>query len=59
MGDEDFIRKSLFMIGGLLVWAVHFGLVYTFNALACARGFVGLQVFGFGVVPVVVVGTMG
>lgn len=57
MGDTDFIRKSLFMIGGLLIWGAHFGLVYTFNALACARDFVGLEVFGIGIVPLTVVGT--
>lgn len=57
MGDEDFIRRSLFMIGGLLVWAAHFGVVYVFNALACARGFVGTSVLGFGLVPFVVVAT--
>lgn len=57
MHDEDFIRKSLFMIGGLLVWGAHFGIVYVFNALACARGFVAVSVFGLGIVPVVVVGS--
>jgi hypothetical protein len=54
MGDADFIRKSLFMIGGLIVWAVQFGVIYTFNALACARGFAGRQVLGIGIVPFVV-----
>ncbi len=57
MGDTDFIRKSLFMLGGLLVWAAHFTVVYTFNALACARRFADLDVMGVGVVPFVVVGT--
>jgi hypothetical protein len=54
MADADFIRKSLFMMGGLLVWAAQFTTVYVFNALACARGFAGLRVFGMGVVPFVV-----
>jgi hypothetical protein len=54
MGDTDFLRKSLFMIGGLLVWAFQFGVIYVFNALACARGFAGRQVLGIGIVPFVV-----
>lgn len=57
MGDTDFIRKSLFMIGGLLIWGTHFGLVYAFNSLACARHFAGENYFGFGIVPLTVVGT--
>lgn len=51
MGDTGFIRKSLFMLGGLLVWGVHFALIYTLNALACARQFAGMRIFGFGIVP--------
>jgi hypothetical protein len=54
MGDTDFIRKSLFMIGGLLIWGAHFSIVYVFNALACARRFAGLSYFGFGIVPLTV-----
>lgn len=54
MGDTDFIRKSLFMVGGLLIWGAHFGLVYIFNAMACARHFAGLRYLGFGVVPLTV-----
>lgn len=56
MGDTDFIRKSLFMIGGLLIWGAHLGLVYTFNALACARDFARLEVLGTGIVPLTVGG---
>jgi hypothetical protein len=54
MGEGDFIRKSLFMMGGLLVWAAQFTTVYVFNALACARGFAERQVLGIGIVPFVV-----
>ncbi len=54
MDDISFIRKSLFVLGGLLIWAAHFGFVYVFNALACARGFQGLRLFGFGAVPVTI-----
>jgi hypothetical protein len=54
MGDTDFIRKTLFMIGGLVVWGAHFGLLYVFNALACARQFVGVSYLGVGIVPLTV-----
>ncbi|MBJ6127003.1 hypothetical protein [Microvirga splendida] len=57
MGDTDFIRKSLFMTGGLIIWGIHFGLVYTFNALACARRFAGTEILGIGIVPLTVIGT--
>ncbi|MFC4174297.1 hypothetical protein ACFOYU_19985 [Microvirga sp. GCM10011540] len=56
MGDTDFLRKSLFMTGGLLIWGAHFGLVYIFNSLACARQFVGLSYLGIGIVPLTVTG---
>lgn len=29
------------MAGGVMVWALHFGAIYGFTALACARGFPG------------------
>jgi hypothetical protein len=51
MGDTVFIRKALFTIGGFLIWGTHFGFLYIFNALACAKRFAGLSYFGFGVVP--------
>lgn len=54
MGSTTFIRRSLFVLAGLLIWAAHFGFVYVFNALACARQFQGTRLFGFGVVPVTV-----
>ncbi|WP_230530877.1 hypothetical protein [Microvirga roseola] len=54
MGDTNFIRRSLFMSGGFLIWGAHFGVVYIFNALACARLFAGQTYFGFGVVPLTV-----
>lgn len=50
MGDASFISRSLFMIGGLLVWAAHFLTIYVFNALACARQFHTVRVLGFGIV---------
>jgi hypothetical protein len=56
MGDNDFIRKSLFMAGGLLVWGAQFTLIYIFNSLACARQFAGVHVLGVGIVPLAVTG---
>jgi hypothetical protein len=54
MSERGFVGKMLFMTGGLLVWAAHFTLIYGFNAVACARGFAGERVLGFGVVPFVI-----
>lgn len=30
--------RALWIASGVLVWALHFGVVYGFTALACARG---------------------
>ncbi len=54
MNDTDLIRKSLFMVGGLIVWAVQFTVIYGFNAIACARRFHEVDILGMGVVPLVV-----
>jgi len=54
MEKTAFIRKTFFVLGGLLIWAAHFGNVYVFNALACARGFHRLHLFGVGAVPLTV-----
>ena len=35
---------------GALVWGAHFGLLYGFTALACARGFAGVQWLGISVI---------
>lgn len=48
------VRPLLFMLSGLLIWAAHFTLIYSFTALACARRFADVAVFGVGVVPLVV-----
>ena len=54
MSDSGAIGKMLFMIGGLLVWAVHFTIIYGFTAVACANGFAASRIFGLGVVPFVI-----
>lgn len=55
MSTEGFIARSLYLAGGLLVWAANFLLTYVFTALACARGFAHHTVAGVGLVPLVTV----
>ena len=31
--------RALFMASGIVVWALHFALIYGYTGLACARGF--------------------
>ncbi len=38
-----------------IVWSVYFLFVYVLNSVACTKGFVGLTLFGFGIVPATVV----
>ena len=40
---SGFMGKSLYALAGLLIWAFHFGAIYAFQALACARGFAGAR----------------
>lgn len=54
MESTGFIRRSLFAVAGLLVWAFHFTTVYVLNALACARNFDQERLLGFGLVPLLV-----
>ncbi|HET6520542.1 MAG TPA: hypothetical protein VFG47_12100 [Geminicoccaceae bacterium] len=50
----EFDRDSLFsIIAGPLVWAVHFLVLYVTAAVACAKGFFGVEVLGLGVVQTV------
>jgi hypothetical protein len=57
MPDTAFLRRSLLLIGGLIIWAVHLGVVYGFNGLACARRFAEAEIWGVGTVPLFVGGT--
>ncbi|MFC7397516.1 hypothetical protein ACFQU1_09965 [Chelatococcus sp. GCM10030263] len=54
MATAGFVSKIAFLMGGFLVWAAHFLLVYGFNGLACARGFDRTMLLGVGTVPFVV-----
>lgn len=51
MSDADFLRKSLFTVSGLLIWALHFALLYGLAAVACARGWQEHRFLGFGLIP--------
>jgi hypothetical protein len=53
--ERHFFRRVLLMSAGLIVWAAHFTVIYGFNTLACTRAFAGVDVLGFGLVPVVVI----
>ena len=44
--------NALWMFSGVIVWALHFGAVYAFTALGCARGFGHAERFGVSGVPV-------
>jgi hypothetical protein len=59
MEREQFMRKTLLLLASLFVWALHFLVVYPFNALACVRGWSDASLAGFGLVPVVVIAATG
>lgn len=46
MTGDRFLGRAGLMSGGLLVWAVHFGFVYGYVALICARGLEERTAFG-------------
>jgi len=43
-------------VAGLLVWVLHFGLVYAASAIACARGSAGADVSDLPAVTLLVLG---
>ena len=51
MARVCFASATLRMLSGLMVWAVHFLVIYVFTALACARRFADLSWLGIGVGP--------
>lgn len=52
MSTPGFVRKLSFLLSGIIVWAAHFGFVYSLNGVACARGFAMHPVAGGGLVAV-------
>ena len=51
MVQHRFASTTLFIWSSLLIWMADFLFVYVFAALACARRFVHLELFGVGIVP--------
>lgn len=45
------LHSPLLALSGMLIWALHFGLIYGVTSLACARGFAQTRVFGVAVLP--------
>jgi hypothetical protein len=54
--EASFTRTTLRMFCGVIIWAMHFGLIYGYTALACARGFADTKWLGVSVVTAVIVG---
>jgi hypothetical protein len=52
-GERGFTSTAMFIMGGLLVWIATFVFIYTFAAVACARGLARLTLAGVGIVPAV------
>jgi hypothetical protein len=46
-----FTPTALLIWSGLLIWMTDFLFVYVFAALACARRFADVEIFGIGIVP--------
>jgi hypothetical protein len=47
---HQFTPTTFLLTGGLLVWIADFVFVYTFAAVACARGFAEARIFGLPLV---------
>jgi hypothetical protein len=52
--ETGFASRLLLASAGLLVWGGHFLFIYVFAALACARAFADMHLFGVGVVPLAI-----
>ena len=50
------VPALLAALAGLLIWALHFTLVYAANAIACERELAGARLFGLPALPSVVLG---
>lgn len=48
--QRSFIAWSLYVSGGLLIWAAHFLFGYVLAALACSQGFAHRQLGGISIV---------
>jgi hypothetical protein len=52
--DAPFIRTSLALTAGPIIWALHFLVIYIVTALSCARHFYDMEWFGVGVVQLAI-----
>jgi hypothetical protein len=50
MTTMPFARATIRMFGGIIIWAAHFTVIYSFTALACARGFSSAAWLGLSIV---------
>jgi hypothetical protein len=55
MASRIFTYQTLLVLSGLIIWAVHFLIVYPFNALACVYGLAAAEIVGIGIVPIIIV----
>ena len=51
--QRRFTPTAFTLMGGLLIWITNFVFVYSFAAVACARGFAHLETLGIRIVPLV------
>jgi hypothetical protein len=49
------LRPGLVAFAPVAIATAHFGFIYAFAALACARGFADARVLGFGIVPAIII----
>jgi uncharacterized membrane protein YhaH (DUF805 family) len=54
LANSAFARTALRIWSGAIVWAAHFTAIYSFAALACARGYARATALGLDVVTLVV-----
>lgn len=54
MAEQRLTAKTLYLFGGLLIWAAHFMFVYSANAIACSRGLEDIAILGAGLIPLTV-----
>lgn len=59
MIERRFAPAMLTALGGLLVWATHFGVIYGATGIACARGVPELAPWSIGIVTGLALAAVG
>lgn len=59
MTERRFAPAMLTALGGLLVWATHFGVIYGATGIACARDVPELAPWSIGIATVLALGSLG